>query len=87
MENYKIVIVASVYKDLSKIDKQVVLRFSNKVAKLVENPMPRDSVKLSGHTVYRIRIGDYRFIYEIDSINNEIRVIKFGHRKDIYREF
>ena len=50
---------------------------------LADNPVPSGSKKLKGRSGYRIRIGDYRVIYEIHDAKLEIEVINLGHRKDI----
>ncbi|WP_223682274.1 type II toxin-antitoxin system RelE family toxin [Flavobacterium hibisci] len=51
---------------------------------LAENPRPQGYKKLKGRPGYRIRVGDYRVIYEIFDDVLLIDVIDLGHRKDIY---
>ena len=51
---------------------------------LAENPRPKGYKKLKGRTGYRIRVGNYRIIYEIFDDILLIDVIDLGHRKDIY---
>ncbi len=55
------------------------------IDELAENPRPRNSRKLRGKEGWRIRIGDYRAIYEIDDEAREVLVLDIGHRRDIYR--
>jgi len=52
---------------------------------LEENPRPPGSKKLKGRAGYRLRIGDYRVIYEIEDNILRVIVIDVGHRKDIYQ--
>lgn len=51
---------------------------------LAENPRPQGCKKLKGRLGYRVRVGDYRIIYEIFDTILVIEVIDLGHRKDIY---
>jgi mRNA interferase RelE/StbE len=51
---------------------------------LSENPRPYGYKKLVGRDAYRIRIGDYRIIYEIEDKIITVTVIDVGHRKEIY---
>jgi mRNA interferase RelE/StbE len=40
---------------------------------------------LKGEEAYRIRVGDYRIIYEIEDARIIVTVVSVGHRKDIYK--
>lgn len=59
------------------------LSFSRQ-AFLTLNPRPQGHKKLKGREGYRIRVGDYRIIYNIFDAQLLIEVIDLGHRKDIY---
>lgn len=52
---------------------------------LSENPIPPKAKKLSGRDVYRIRVGDFRILYEIHKNILIVLVIDIGHRREIYR--
>ena len=52
---------------------------------LADNPIPPKAKKLSGRDGYRIRVGDYRIIYEIQKNLLVVLVIDIGHRREIYR--
>jgi mRNA interferase RelE/StbE len=52
---------------------------------LETNPRPADVKKLKGRDAWRIRVGDYRVIYEIHGRVLQILVITVGHRREIYR--
>ena len=54
------------------------------ILNLAENPRPNGCKKLVGRDGYRIRIGNYRVIYEIFDAELLVDVIAVGHRKDIY---
>jgi mRNA interferase RelE/StbE len=51
---------------------------------LAQTPRPQGYKKLKGRSGYRIRVGDYRVIYEIEDEILIIQVVDVGHRKDIY---
>jgi mRNA interferase RelE/StbE len=57
------------------------------VEALPENPFPHGSEKLAGteHT-YRIRVGDYRIIYEVFVDSKILEIQRVRHRKDVYRK-
>jgi mRNA interferase RelE/StbE len=54
------------------------------IGSLEENPKPQGVRKLKNRAGYRIRIGDYRVIYEINDSILLVDVINLGHRKEIY---
>lgn len=69
-------------KNLEKIDKSISIRIIKKVQELANNPFNQDIKKLKGQELYRLRVGDYRILFEIK--NNLITIIKVGHRQNIY---
>ena len=54
------------------------------IAALAHNPRPNGYIKLKGRNGYRIRVGDYRVIYEIFDAVLLVDVVEVGDRKDIY---
>jgi len=52
---------------------------------LKQNPLTKGVKKLQGREGYRMRIGDYRILYEIDETEKEIEVFFVAHRKEVYR--
>ena len=87
MASYKIQWKRSAKKEFRKLNKQVILRILQAVEKLAEDPYAVGSKKLVGSdSIYRIRVGDYRIIYNIESSILTIEIIKVGHRREIYRK-
>ena len=83
---YKIEWRKSTKKDLKKISPSDVSRIVKKVESLTKVPRPEGSVKLSGsEKTYRVRVGDYRILYEIFENRLVVEVCKVGHRREIYR--
>ncbi|MEN7972391.1 MAG: type II toxin-antitoxin system RelE/ParE family toxin [Verrucomicrobiota bacterium] len=85
MEPYRIVFRKSVAKDLKKIPKKDVARIVSTIKKLVINPRPPQSKKLSGQERYRLRQGNYRILYSIEDDKLVICVVRVGNRRDVYR--
>jgi len=87
MASYQIEWRKSTKRDLKAIAPAQVVRIVEAVGKLADEPRPSGCTKLTGSDcAYRIRIGDYRVIYEIYDGKLLIEVIKAAHRKDIYRK-
>jgi len=82
---YQIFIEKSAQKSLSKIPSPHQGHIINKISKLSAQPRPIGAMKLSGREAWRIRVGSYRVIYEINDDKLTILVVTLGHRKDIYR--
>ena len=85
MEFYKVIFTKSVKKDFRKIPKLEVSKILNEIAYLAKNPRSSKTKKLKGEKLYRLRVGNYRVIYDIKDNLMLIFVVKLGHRTDIYR--
>ena len=86
MANYRVELSSSAEKALFKIPKKMILKITAALEALSYNPHPHGCKKLSGfQNIYRVRIGDYRVIYEILEEIILVKVLKIGHRKEIYR--
>ena len=73
-------------KALKKIPKSDQKRIGSKIDCLSENLPDPATTKMKGdNPFYRIRVGDYRIIYEIHGDILVIMVLKIGHRKEVYR--
>ena len=78
---------SSTTKDIRSLPQQDVARVIEAVKELADNPLPHGSRKLSGaERMYRIRVGDYRVIYEVLNQSRIVEVQRIRHRKDVYRE-
>lgn len=63
--DYTVLILPSAQKQLEKLPNNIASRIENKMMELSTDPRPSGSKKLKERDAYRIRIGDYRTIYEI----------------------
>ncbi len=71
-------------KKLEKINDPYYSNIKTAISNLTTNPRPQGCKKLKGRDGYRIRVADYRIIYEIFDSELIVDVITLGHRKDIY---
>ncbi len=74
----------SAIRQLKKLDRSVARRIFDKVGELGENPH-RLVQKLVNSPYYRLRVGDYRVILDIQGNLLRILVLKVGHRESIYK--
>jgi mRNA interferase RelE/StbE len=81
---YSIVIDRAAQKQLGKIPPPHFNRIVKSINELAADPRPPGCKKLTGRPGYRIRIGDYRVIYNIGDRILTVFIIDIGHRKDIY---
>lgn len=82
---YRVILPKSVHKELNRLAAEVRERILERLTGLETNPRPADVKKLKGRLAWRIRIGDYRVIYEIHDRELQVIVITVGHRGDVYR--
>ncbi|TDE06833.1 type II toxin-antitoxin system RelE family toxin [Flavobacterium hiemivividum] len=73
-----------VLKALIKINEPYFSAIKKQIYDLADNPRPQGYKKLKGRKGYRIRVGDYRVIYEIFDDILLIDVVDLGHRKEIH---
>ena len=83
---YTIEFRPSARKALSTLPTQIGARLAPKIDALADNPRPAGCVKLAGQeNLYRIRVGDYRIVYQIQDNRLIVVVILVAHRRDVYR--
>ncbi len=83
--NYTIRIERSAQKQLAKINSPFFEAITSKVIALENDPRPPGCKKLAGRESWRIRVGDYRIIYNIYDNVLLIHVIDIDHRRQVYR--
>jgi mRNA interferase RelE/StbE len=85
-ERYSIRYAASAARAVGKLPLSLRVRITRAIEALAEDPLPPGSRKLKGEEhAYRIRVGDYRTIYDVLRDMVVVLVLRVGHRKDIYR--
>ena len=83
--SYALAFKPSAEKELRKLSRDVIPRVVAAIQALGEQPRPSGCVKLTHTESWRIRIGNYRVIYDIDDRSQQIVVLHIGHRREVYR--
>jgi len=83
---YTIQFKPAALRQLGKLPRNVQKRMASKVQTLPDDPFPSGCKKLLGEPdTWRVRIGDYRVIYQVRRGILLVLVINIGHRRDVYR--
>ncbi len=70
---------------MRELPKTAKRRIDAQLLKLEEGPYGRGVTKLTGSDSFRMRVGDYRIVYEIVRMKRLVTVSRISHRKDAYR--
>ena len=83
---YEVLLASRAERDLRQLPAEMFQRVVAAMQLLADDPRPSGSKKLAGsERDWRIRIGDYRVLYEIDDRKRVVRVMRVRHRRDAYR--
>jgi len=83
---YRLKIKDSARKQITRLPKRDQRRVMNAIADLGDTPRPEGVRKIAGaDDAYRIRVGDYRIVYEIADRVLTVYIVRVAHRKDVYR--
>jgi len=83
---YEILVSKQAEKDLRRLPPDVFRRILRDIRGLADTPRPPGCRKLSGsESDYRIRVGEYRVLYELLDDLRQVKVYRVGHRGDVYR--
>jgi mRNA interferase RelE/StbE len=83
--SYSVGILRRAQKELAQLPKQEYERIKEAIKNLTQDPRPAGCKKLSGREGWRIRVGDYRVIYEINDRQQSLTILHIGHRRDVYK--
>jgi mRNA interferase RelE/StbE len=83
--SYQIVVPKAVQKQLVKLPVEVRELVVACLSGLQETPRPTGCIKMKNVSGYRIRIGDYRVLYDVDDAAQTVILRRASHRKEIYR--
>ncbi len=83
--SYQVNILRQSQKALGNLPQEDYERVRDSILKLAQQPRPSGCLKLSRRDGWRIRIGNYRVIYEINDRDKIVTILSIGHRRDIYR--
>jgi mRNA interferase RelE/StbE len=83
--SWELVIERRAQKALARIEKRERDRIANAIRGLAHDPRPPGAKKLTARDAYRLRVGEYRVLYEIEDHRLVVLVVDVGHRREIYR--
>jgi mRNA interferase RelE/StbE len=85
-EHYRVEIAHRAVKAIAKLPRQEQQRVRAAIDLLAETPRPPGCVQLAGEEdTYRVRVGDYRIVYEIHDRVLLVQVVRVGNRREVYR--
>ena len=82
---YSVVILRSAQKSIGSLPRVLQDRIVAAIRRLALNPRPPGVKKLTGREAWRIRVADYRVIYDINDADLTVLVVDVRHRREIYR--
>lgn len=83
---YAVEITPAAKRQIRKLERPVQERIVRRLDALADDPRPPGVEKLEGdQTIYRVRVGEYRIVYEIRDKVLVVLVLKVGHRREVYR--
>ena len=82
--DYTIFILRRAQKELAQLSGRAYRRVCDAIRALAQNPRPSGCRKLTAREGWRIRVGNYRVIYEIDDRQQTVTILHVGHRRDVY---
>ena len=85
MASYRIEIKNSAQKEIKNLPQQDMRRVVAKIQELALNPRMPDSIKLTSQEQYRVRVGQYRILYEIRDEVLLVMVVRVANRKGVHR--
>lgn len=88
MASYNVDFRKSARRQLRKLPPDIIKRIAPRIDQLESNPFPHGVEQLKVYQkppLYRMRVGDYRILYIVDTSTNTITIFGIGHRREIYR--
>lgn len=83
--SYSVFILPRAQKEMERLPAHDYAAVRAAILALGQNPRPDGCTKLKGREGWRIRVGDYRVIYEIDDEETSVTVLVVRHRREAYR--
>ena len=83
--SYSVWVLRRAQKEIARLPKDSYNQVRDRIRALADDPRPRGCRKLSGREGWRLRVGTYRVLYEIDDEGDKVTVLHVGHRRDVYR--
>ena len=81
---YQIVLARSARKEFLHLPDDVSDRITRKLRELQDTPRPVGMKKLAGREGFRVRVGDYRILYQIEDEAQTVTIVRVRHRREVY---
>ena len=86
MKRYQVEIARRAIRSIARLPRTDQIRVRTAIDLLATEPRPPGCVAMVGEdSVYRVRVGNYRIIYEVIDSRLVVQVVRVGHRRDAYR--
>lgn len=85
MSNWTVNYHRDLEKEIRRLPRQYIHRILEAIEGLASDPYQSSSKRIQGHDFWRIRVGVYRVLYQIDEENQVVNTYRISHRKSIYR--
>jgi mRNA interferase RelE/StbE len=83
---YRLKVTATAERQIDRLPPGIQQRVRRSLLALTSEPRPRGCAKLRGGVAnYRIRVGGYRVLYEVEDASQTVTILKVKHRRDVYR--
>lgn len=83
---YRVLVRPAAERDLRALPPTILARVDARIRTLADNPRPRGTERLRGpQGGFRLRVGDYRLLYDIDDAQQAVIIGRVRHRRDVYR--
>jgi mRNA interferase RelE/StbE len=82
---YQLLVRSSAEKDIRRLSRVMQRRVRTSIEALRESPRRHGAQKLVSDFRWKIRVGDYRVLYEIDDANRVVTIDRVRHRREVYR--
>lgn len=83
--SYRLQAHREVAKDIKKIDKKEHPKIKERINSLAHNSKPAGCEKLQSVDAYRVRVGNYRIVYQVDEVGEIVTIRCVSHRKNVYK--
>lgn len=83
---YEVILEGKVKKQIERLSGEILKRIDRMLRSLEDNPRHSNVEKLTGYNLWRVRMGNYRIIFEIDDVHKRVIIYRIKHRKEAYRK-
>lgn len=83
---YRVVFTVGADRDFRSLSREVQIRLKPRIDALSDNPRSKSAKQLVGAgPLWRLRVGDWRIVYEIRDRELVVLIVRLGHRREVYR--